>query len=435
MNTDTMDLPVIDPDLIDAAPRTDVAVAEPKAPDLAKVDIHDLVRAKFKALDEAAATAKKELATVVLDLSTQTKITEAKSLRERRINGPIAEVRKLGKSQRSTLSQAGKTSSSTEERIVGDFTEAGASMTLQIDAAQKKLDDEKEAKRLMEESRLTGLRNDVDQIMQKWLDRCQVDGITAERIGTGMAMLSELAMPPELADVAAHWNTAKAATVAAMTKLQLDKLLADKAERDREDADIDRLNELANDCVARGSQHIEDALDEFDNVLELVLSPAPRVQAVATAARARMVALLETAQEVQARSDRMEAERKEPEEAQARASVPVAAAIADALKVTPPTGVQAITRLAFPMSNYPIQPQPIPASQPARVIRAEPESEDDTLALLDMALVLAQHALLAFNGKFPSHPKPDEHWFDILRGAAEVLEPRLQAAIEAREVA
>jgi len=299
MNTATLDLPVIDEALIDAAPRTDVAVAAAAELDLQKIDLTAVALAQFGQWRPAVAKLKADNAVLVLDLSKQTQIDEAKSLRERTINKPMADARKVSKALKSKLTETSKSVGEELEALVLAYDDAGKPLTELIDAAQKVIDDKKAADREAEETRLSGLRATIDQTMQKWLDRASEEGITAERIGAGMAMLTDLAMPAELADVAAHWTTAKAATVAAMLQLQLAKLLADKAERDREDADIDKLNELANDCVARGAQYIDDCIGELDNVLAPTLSTAPRVHAAGVAARARMVALLKAAQQAE----------------------------------------------------------------------------------------------------------------------------------------
>lgn len=217
---DLLDLPPIDAALIDEPQSTAVAVVKPGEIDLEKVDLQQLALAQFGPWRETTAKLKTDNEVLVLDLTTQTKVDEAKSLRERTINVPLAGARKIAKGLKSKLAATSKAVGAELDAIELAYDAAEKPLTAQIDAAQTKIDEEKEAKRLAEEKRLEGLRSQVDEIMNKWLLRAREDGITAERIATGIGMLQALALPAELADVSAHWATAKPATVTAMTLLQ-----------------------------------------------------------------------------------------------------------------------------------------------------------------------------------------------------------------------
>ncbi len=334
------------------APRTEVATAAAASIDIASMNLKDLALAKFGNWREDTKKAKSDLEALVLDLSTQSAIDDAISLRNRKVKVPLAEARKVAEALKSKLSEVSKAVGAELPLIEAAWADVATAITPRIDAAQKKLDDEKEAKRVAEEARLAGLRTAADEILAKWIDRCKMDGITAERIGNGIAALSELTMPPELADVAAHWATAKATTAAAMTKLQLDRLLAEKAERDREDADIDKLNELANDCVPRSAQYIEDTIDALDSVLAANQSTSPRVQAVATIARGRMVSLLEAA--------RADEQRKLEEAQQSAAANP--AAVATSATVEAAAGAGVVLRVvSTPITDRPESQQVLKA--------------------------------------------------------------------------
>lgn len=253
---ETMEAPAVNWPAIDPEPvHTDVAVAAAGAVDLARVDIHAVVRAQFAAGRTEAEAALKELGSVVLDLSNQSKITEAKSLRERRVNVPIADMRKLGKVQRSALDQAGKTSTAEEKEVVGIFAKAGEALTTQIDAAQKKIDAEKEAKRQAEEKRLQGLRDQVDVIMANWLGKCSAEGMTADRISKGIELLQALPMPADAADVKAYWLGQVAVTTLAMEKLR------DAAQR-REEAAALEAQRLENERIATEQAEKQRQIDE-----------------------------------------------------------------------------------------------------------------------------------------------------------------------------
>jgi hypothetical protein len=215
MNTDTLEYPEITD-----APRADVAVAAPAALDLRKIDLTDVALAKFGDWRKETADTKAELDKLALDLSTQARIDEAASLRHRKINAPLALARKASAGLKSKLTSVSKSVGAELEAIESAWADVATAITPQIEAAQKKIDDAKEAARQAENVRLANLRIDIDYSMTLWVDRCTVDGITAERIGNGIAALRERAMPPEYADVAAYWEQAKAATLVTMTRQQ-----------------------------------------------------------------------------------------------------------------------------------------------------------------------------------------------------------------------
>ena len=106
MTTETLDLPPIQADLLEAAPppapMTEIAVAASQAVDLERLDLSTLAIAKFGAWREDAKKAE-QVATAVHDLSTATKCKEARSLRERTINAPLANARKVEKALKSKL--------------------------------------------------------------------------------------------------------------------------------------------------------------------------------------------------------------------------------------------------------------------------------------------------------------------------------------------
>lgn len=90
------------------APRTDVAKAASTAVDLKKVDLTDVALAQFGPWREDVAGTVANIATLALDLSNQARIDEAKSLRHRLINLPMADIRKVSKALKSKLTKVSK---------------------------------------------------------------------------------------------------------------------------------------------------------------------------------------------------------------------------------------------------------------------------------------------------------------------------------------
>lgn len=270
--SDVLDLPVIEPDLIDAPPkaRTEVAVAAAAALDLTKVDLTDVALAQFGQWRKKVDETKANVSTLVLDLSNQSKIDDAKSLRQRLFNAPRADARKVSKELKSKLASVSKAIGAEEALIVAAYDEAEKPLTQQIDIAQKKLDDEKEAARQAEAARLQTLRERVDATLAPWVDRCRIDGITAERIAVGIDMLKGAPMPDWAADVAAYWDLSKQDTLQTMSTLRgiaeasevAAKLEAQRIENERIAAELAEKQRLVDEQateLARQQQDIEAA--------------------------------------------------------------------------------------------------------------------------------------------------------------------------------
>jgi hypothetical protein len=245
MSENILDLPAIDESLIDSPPipSTKVAMATLSMPDLAKVDLTDVALAQFGPWREKVAAASANISTLALDLSNQARIDDAKSLRHRLIGQPRADIRKTSKELKSKLAGVSKAIGEVERVAVLAYDEAEKPLTEQIEVAQKKLDDAKEAARLAEEARLQALREKVDHLLAKWLDRCNSEGITAARITLGIEAIQIVSMPADVADVSAYWDTAKASTVAEMGRLR------DALQRREDDARIE-AQRLENERIA-----------------------------------------------------------------------------------------------------------------------------------------------------------------------------------------
>lgn len=183
MNTDVIDFPPITD-----APRADVAVAAPAALDLRKIDLTDVAIAQFGPWRTEVAKLKADNAKTVLDLATQSKIDEARSLRQRTINAPKAEANKIAAALKSKFAATSKKVGAELEAILAGYDEAAANITLQIDAAQKKIDDEREEKARIERERVAALEAKLAGL-SVWIERCKAPGMTSERIALGIEAL------------------------------------------------------------------------------------------------------------------------------------------------------------------------------------------------------------------------------------------------------
>ena len=216
------------------APRTEVATTTAGAIDLAKIDMAAVVRAQFGPWRETTAKLKAENAKTVLDLSTQSKVNEAKSLRERTINTPVAEARKTCKALKSMLAGASATAGEEVDALVLGYTEAAEPITKQIDAAQARIDAEKAEKARIEreaQERHTARL----QVIASYLTRCQEPGMTAERIQKGMDALCEANLDCDNATQAVELAAAQAKALESMRTLHA-QTVAREAEAARQEA-------------------------------------------------------------------------------------------------------------------------------------------------------------------------------------------------------
>lgn len=220
--------------------------------DAAKIDLQTVALAKFGDWRPAVAKVRADLSSLALDLSNQSRIAEAKSLRQRVINVPIADARAASKALKSKLTAVSKAVGAEEEAIVAAYTDAGQILTTQIDEAEAKIEAEKaekarqEAERArIEAERIAGLKGQVDALMRGWLDRCNEPDMTAERVGKGIETFASLQAPADLADVADYWSAQQSITMGRMQTIRADleraeeaaRLAAERAELERQRAE------------------------------------------------------------------------------------------------------------------------------------------------------------------------------------------------------
>ena len=129
----------------DEAPtqRTDIAIAAGQSIDIEKVDLKKLALARFGDWRKVTAETKADFEKTVLDLKNQARVDEAKSLRARKINVPLAAARATAKGLKSKLSDTSKAVGGELELIEAAWNDVDSAITPQIEAAQQKLDDAK----------------------------------------------------------------------------------------------------------------------------------------------------------------------------------------------------------------------------------------------------------------------------------------------------
>lgn len=191
------------------------------AQDRKNVDLQEVALAQFGDWRADVAAARKNLGTLALDLSIPARIADAKTLRHRIINTPRAEVRKVATALKSKLTAVSKAVGAEMDAAVAAYDEAETLITPQIEAAEWRIEEERQRKEREEQQRIEALKVAVDGMLNPWLDRCNAADMTADRAASGIAALGQIAMPEQFADVAAYWGERLSATSRAMESRRL----------------------------------------------------------------------------------------------------------------------------------------------------------------------------------------------------------------------
>lgn len=193
----------------------------PAAQDRKNVDLQEVALAQFGNWRTDVAAARKNLSTLALDLSIPARIADAKTLRHRIINTPRAEVRKVATALKSKLTAVSKAVGVEMDAAVAAYDDAESLITPQIEAAERRIEEERQRKEREEQQRIESLKLAVDGMLDPWLDRCNAADMTADRAASGIAALGQITMPEQFADVAAYWAERVSATSRAMESRRL----------------------------------------------------------------------------------------------------------------------------------------------------------------------------------------------------------------------
>lgn len=223
----------------DAPAPSAVTVAEPQPGDLATMDLKALALSGFYPHRRQAEEAKAALTGLVIDLSNQARIDEAKSLRWRLIGQPLADMRKLAKGMKSTLAAASKAIGGELEAVEAKFTEADALITPQIQAREDELEAEREARAQAEAERKARHEQGIAQI-RAYVQQARDANIPAAGILAGITNLDNLSFGDD-------WDEYRELAVAARdeTRAALVALHAQVQAREEQAAETERLRRLA----------------------------------------------------------------------------------------------------------------------------------------------------------------------------------------------
>jgi hypothetical protein len=273
------------PPIIEQA--SSVAVAKQSPAELAKIDLTAVALAQFGDWKADQAEAKEKLAGLVLDLSTQSRIDEAKSLRHRTINQPIAEIRKVSKALKSKLASVSKAVGAEEESAVEGWGEVALLITPQIEAREAELAEERAEQERIEGERVAGHISELNLIKAF---AANAKGSPAEHIAADIAELEGRTFGDECEDFLVEYQRAQSETLASMRQSLADAQAREAAEAQR----------LENERIAAELAAQRAALDAQANELK---RQAAEVEA------ARLEAQAAEAKRIQAENDKAAAER------------------------------------------------------------------------------------------------------------------------------
>jgi hypothetical protein len=449
---------------------------------LKKVDLKAVALAQFGDWRGAVSAARKTLDGVAHDVSTAAKLADVVALRNRLIRTPRAEVRRVSKAVKSRLAAVSKDVGAEEDAAVAAYDDAEALITPQIDAGQQKLDEERLERERLAAERAQKITDELAEI-STFLDRARTtEGMTAERVGKGIAILAAMTFcPDDWIDPAAAAKV-QLQTIAGMHELQA-KLAAEeaaaaqmealrlanermaaqlaaqqaaldaqaaalRAEQNRITGLKARIAEIHAAATGHDSATAADLYEAMVAVTALDVSEA-QYQEYTALAMAAQDATLATLQDLHFKA----VEREEAIEAVRQRAVTPAANVATAAATegkadTPEPGTleaapellaqDQCAGLSRALAADPAAPlhareaaasiatEPMP--QPGVAPQDHPLPEADAAPGMGTAGPAMTHAaflalvMTAFDCKFPSHPKPSQEWWAKVRAAGQALQ-------------
>lgn len=437
---------------------------------LEDIDLQSLALAYFAPSREALKTATDKLADVVHDLSTAGKLADAKSLRHRLINLPLAEARKVSGRLKSKLAAASKEVGAELGDLEVGFEAADKLITPQIEARDAELAAEKAERERLEAARvarhranLATLAGYVGQLQGKTSEQIHIainqiyaieiipeqwEEFTAsaesEKIGTLAALQALLIHTKTAEDEAAAREAqrvenervaaalAEQARVLAEKQAEIDRQLAEiaaakKAEADRlqaaEDALVSSIKGVSRRIEGDTVPYIEKAIIAYETAArDFENGASERVRAAILEGRDYLDDRLRAATQAARQAAEDEANARAQE-----AAAELASRLAAGGEWTPADDAvgAAMTGLSVERFNAAAEALGAQLSEPAAdmddiatkawtmpagpVTFAEPEPTTDPMA------TLIAHIDEAFVGKFAAHPKPPREWWGALR--------------------
>lgn len=449
------------PEIRDAAPvRSDVAIAATQAIDLAKLDLTDVALAQFGDWRGDVAKTRAKLTGVVWHPETPKGLAELRDVRHKMTRQPRYEGTRIAKALKSKLAQVSKAIGAEDDAQCKAWEELEAPLTKLIDEREAQIEAERAERERIESERK---QRHADAIAKIASYATLAQGLPLDRVEGGLAYVRAIDVSAEVFEEFAE----RAAEQKQVTIERLEKLIADikaQAAAEAQRIEIERIaaaQRAEADRLAAERAELERQRAELE--IERVRAAAARAEADALAEERRE---LEAAQRRAAAPAPAAGDDKAPTEPGAgKVDTPALEREATQLMTRPeevggqvdgcraPEGQPVLCSGQHPQdhTSQPASPSIAPAtaavetdeaddSGPSPVEAAAPPAEAHPSAapamshsdILAQALELTQYAAGAFAGRFPSHPKPGPDWWAGLRARIEHLQPMLAAAREQR---
>ena len=213
-------------------------------------DLTKLALAYLAPLRADAAAVKKKFTGLVVDVSTQSKIDEGRSLVHRLVAKPIAAARKTEAALKDKLNGTKTDVVAEAAAIIALFDEVASNPSARnwTRAGQTRRREAPEGSGRGRTCRRSRSRHRQDP---PYLTRCQEPGMTAERILTGIQLLAAVAFGPEWRDFAERAKAAQAETLAAMRALHTQALEREAAAAAAEAQRVENERVAAEQAPAR----------------------------------------------------------------------------------------------------------------------------------------------------------------------------------------
>lgn len=264
-------------DLLDLPPIEAAALAEPKADlqplDLRKINLTDVALAQYGDWQKDVAATKANLSTLVLDLSTPTKIKEARSLRQRLIGEPLAAVRKVAAGIKSAMATTSKAVGAELEKIEAAYSEADALILPRIEAREAELEAERAEKARIEAERVAKLQAGIATI-RGYVQKAA--GLPAERIANGVKALELMHFGDEWQEFAGQVRAARDEALEALRRMHAAAVQAeaDRAERERMAAALALIEAQQADAARLAAERAAEEARERDRLEKIALAQA-----------------------------------------------------------------------------------------------------------------------------------------------------------------
>lgn len=430
-------------------------VATTKAVDVAlqDLDLQAIALAHFDASRVAVKTATEKLTDVAHDLSTAGKLADAKSLRNRLINIPLAEARKVSAGLKSKLTGTSKAVGAELASIEAGFESAEKLITPQIEARDAEVAAEKAERDRVEAERVGVHRANIGKLASYV---SVAHGKTSEQILTIINGVSGIDILPEqweefavgaeiqkadtLEALQALFNSTKTAEdeaaareaqrieneriAAALAEQQ--RILAEKqADLDRQLAEIAAAKQAEADRVAAAARAQRDAEAKALADAAAAAHQAAEDEANRLAQEAAALAALQrtadtTPADVLVNADSLEADRHAVEVKLLGESTHAAidsmfpGVLASAPEAATPAHTEHTGHYMAAVSPGLLHLTPEAAQGPIALAGDEPTVADPICALTD-------HIHASVTRRFPTHPKPTAEWWAQLRRLTEVV--------------